>query len=120
MSFVLVLGFLFDTHTSVDVTAKTAQFGVPKESYSLAPETNVQKVETRETFIASVQTALRNQPERVVVKKEEVKVSEPIAQKLILAPVPPVIETVPLAQPDIQQASSTTPEAQGEVVQLAL
>lgn len=119
MSLVLVFGFLFSTHTSVDVAGKTAQFGVPRESYTAVPETNVHAVEERKTFISSVQALLRNQPERVVLRKEEEEAPRREISNPTPAPVASVIESVSVVTPE-EQPATTTLQAQGEITQPAL
>ena len=117
MSTALGVGAVSYTSASVDATKSVVQFGSPRESYGVVPDAVVSSAEDRKTFISSVQSALRNRPEKVVEKVKE-DTPPPAPEAVATVPALPTIEST--STPEVESSSTTTHEAQGEIIQPAL
>ncbi|MFZ2252964.1 MAG: hypothetical protein WAW13_02180 [Minisyncoccia bacterium] len=117
MSIALGVGVVSRTTASVEVTKSVAEFGSPKESYSAVSDAGGYHKEDRKTFISSVQAALRNRPEKVVLK-EEVSTPPPIQEAVVPVPVVTLVEST--STPEVESPATTTPETQEEIMQPAL
>ena len=77
----------------------------------------MQESEVRKTFISSVQSVLRNQPERVVSEDEKIRVPEPIIAEPI--PEPLAVATPSTSTPEIPPVITANPKKQDESIQSA-
>lgn len=117
MSIALGVGVVSRTTASVEVAKSVAEFGSPKESYSASSDAGAYHKEDRQTFISSVQAALRNRPEKVVLK-EEVSTPPPVPEAVVPAPTVTLMEATTTSE--VESPATTTPETQEEIMQPAL
>jgi hypothetical protein len=70
---ILIAGFFTKITTTTPQSAtvlQSAQFSAPQESYSVTDESESYTKKERDAFISEIRAALKNVPERVVVKED--------------------------------------------------